>query len=379
MARQRSFHVRAIVGVKNSPYGKYPRRQATQGVALVMVLLLLSMTVLIAAEVMERLEQDRTRTANVLLQEQAYAYLLSAEALGLHALAMDLAEDRKNNSDVDACTEKTWAVRLGPLPWDSGMFTVSVQDLQGRLNLNNLAVSRDGERALDRLQVERLKRLLRLVVPEEQVNDADALAEEAADWTDSNTLVDGLGGAEDTEYEAWRTGNTVFAEVSELRSLRAAKAALWRAADDKPLFSRYITALPEGTRVNANTAPPEVLQALVAGVDSVAAQAIVTGRSSKPYATVEEVMALPALAALGAAEKKELQGAIAVSSEYFQIMSEVSIDGRTMRLVTDVYRARQGGVPLVIRRDLGQSFSAPEEACNPGWTDPEIAAQENEA
>jgi general secretion pathway protein K len=346
------------------PGRKSPRH--ARGIALVLVMLLMVMTVLLSAEIMERLEQDRVRTANLLVLEQSWAYLLSAEAMGIRALGTDLEEDRKEGKEVDACSEEEWALRLGPLPWDNGIFSLSIQDLQGRLNVNNLAATKDGERVLDRLQVERLKRLLQPLLSSEQQDAATALAEEAADWTDGNTLVDGLGGAEDTEYEQWRTGNTVFAEVSELRALRASKPALWRAADDKPLFSRYITALPEGTRVNVNTAPAEVLQALVAGLDSGKVEAILAARKGGAIDSVEEVMTLPELAALGANEKKELQNALAVNSEYFQIMSEVSIDGRTLRLVSDVYRPRSGGQPRVIRRDLGQAFAAPEEACNPG-------------
>jgi general secretion pathway protein K len=338
----------------------------SRGIALVMVMLLMVMTVLISTEIMERLEQDRTRTANMLVMEQSWAYLLSAEALGIRALAQDQLADRQSNAEMDACSEKEWAVRLGPLPWDNGIFTLSIQDLQGRLNINNLAISKDGERTLDRPQVERLKRLLQSTLASSDADAGITLAEEAADWTDSNTLVDGLGGAEDTEYEQWRTANTIFAEVSELRALRASKPSLWRAADDKPLFSRYITALPEGTRVNVNTAPAEVLQALVSGLDSTRVDAILKARKANGLASVDEVLTLPELGSLNAAEKKELQNVLAVSSEYFQIMSEVTLDGRTLRLVSDVYRPRSGGVPQVIRRDMGQSFASPEEACNPG-------------
>lgn len=344
-----------------------------RGVALVIVLLLLTMTVLIATEVMERLEQDRTRTENALVTEQGYAYLLSAEALGIRALAADRKADSNRGEQVDACDEPDWATSIGPMPWDNGIFVVSIQDLQGRFNLNNLVVSRDGERVLNRLQVERLKRLLRIVLPDAE--GADALGEEAADWIDSNTLVDGLGGAEDTEYETYRTGNVPFSDVSELRALRSATAGMWRETDDKPLFSRYITALPEGTRLNVNTAPVEVIQGMVAGLDSAKAGAIDTARRDKPFTSVDDVLALPELSALGENEKKELKAALAVSSEYFQVTAQVTVAERTMRLVSTVYRPQQGGVPQVVRRDLGAMFSAPEGACNPGWA---ADAQENQ-
>lgn len=341
-------------------------RRRSRGVALVMVLLLMTMAVLIAADIMERLEQDRTRTGNLLVMEQSWAYLLSAEGLAIRALSSDLAEDRRKNREADGCSEETWARQLGPVPWEGAIITLTIQDLQGRLNINGLAASKDGERTLDRVQVERLKRLLGQLLPSEDAAAAATLAEEAADWTDGNTLVDGLGGAEDTEYEDRRTGNTFFAEVSELRALRGATAAPWQASGDKPLFSRYITALPEGTRVNVNTAPVEVLKALSASLDGTRADAILKAREKEPLATVEAVMALPELAGLGANEKKELQNSLAVNSEYFQVTADVTVDGRALRLVSDVYRPHGGGAPQVIRRDLGQGFAPRESACNPG-------------
>lgn len=345
-----------------------------RGVALIMVLLLLSMAVLIGAQVMESLEASRTRTENALVMEQGYAYLLSAEALALRALQADLEQDRRESAPADSCDEPDWAVGLGPMPWDNGIFSVSIQDLQGRFNLNNLAISGTQGRVLDRAQVERFKRLLRQVLPTPDA--ADALAEEAADWTDSNMLVDGLGGAEDTEYMAWRTSNLPFAQVSELRALRSATAELWRGTDEYPSFTRYIAALPEGTRINVNTAPREVLVALVPGLGEAWADAVVAAREEQAFAKADDLLAMPDLSGLPEATLKELKDAVVVSSEYFQVMSEVAVAGRTARLVSIVYRPRQGGVPVVVMRDLGATFAAPEGACNPGWVAPETRLQE---
>lgn len=345
-----------------------PARQ--RGVALIMMLVLLSMAVIIGTQVMERLDQDRARTENVLLLEQMHAYLLSAEALGVRALVSDLASDRQQGGEIDACDEQDWAVAIGPLPWDRGVFSVSIQDLQGRYNLNNLAHSdSQGQRVLDRVQIERLKRLLRTSLPPDAAADgADALAEEAGDWTDSNTLVDGLGGAEDTEYEAWRTGNQPFGAVSELRALRSATLEQWlqTETDDKPLFSRYITVLPEGTTINVNTAPAEVLQAILPTLGTAGIDAILQQRAQKPFASVDEVLGLPGLNALSETGKNELKAAISVNSDYFQVVSRVALGARVARLVSHVYRPRQQGEARVVMRDFGESFNQPEEACNPG-------------
>lgn len=340
-----------------------------RGVALIVVLLLLSMAVLVSAQLIEALESSRTRTENALLMEQNLAYLMSAEALALRALQVDLEKDRRERNPVDACTEKDWALRLGPVPWDNGLFSVSIQDLQGRLNLTSLAAGSASERALSRPAVERLKRLLRQVLPD--ATAADALAEEAADWTDSNALVDGLGGAEDTEYPDRRTSNQPFAHVSELRALRSATMALWKGTDEYPSFTRYIAALPDGVKVNVNTAPPEVLAALVPGMTTGIAEAIVQARERDPIATVDALMALQEIRGLQEADRKELKEIAAVSSEYFQVMSEVQIGDRRARMVSVIHRPRQGGSPVVVMRDLGATFGEPEGACNPGWVEPE--------
>lgn len=337
-----------------------------RGVALIVVMLVMFLAVYLGAEVMERLERDRTRTMSLLLQEQGYAYLLGAESLGMKALAADKASDRDGGGEIDDCTEKEWAVALGPLPWDNGVFEVSIQDLQGRYNLNNLARTNDTGRVLDRVEVERFKRLLRATLPAPEA--ADALAEEAADWTDSNTLVDGLGGAEDTEYDLWRTGNAPFADVSELRALGSATGEQWREAGARPLFSRYITALPEGTRINVNTAPPTLLAALTAGMDSARAGAIRTARERRPFTSVEEVLALPEIGALPEGERNELKSALVVASEYFQVVSKVTLGERVFRLVSVVYRPAHSGAPRVVQRNLGETFTTPEGACNPEWT-----------
>lgn len=339
-----------------------------RGVALMMMMLLLVMAVLIGTQVLERLAQDQARTENVLLQEQMYAYLLSAEALGVRAVAADLADDRRAGKEIDDCSEQEWAVALGPLPWDRGQFRVSVQDLQGRFNLNNLArTDSQGQRNLDRVQMERLKRLLRATLPEGEAAEAgDALVEEAGDWTDGNALVDGLGGAEDSEYENLRTGNQWFGAVSELRSLRSATREQWQVTADRQPFSRYITVIPEGTTINVNTAPAEVLQALLPTLGSAGVDAILKQRQQQPFASVDEVMALPGLSSLGEADRHALKSAIGVNSDYFQVVSQVAVDDRVARLVSNVYRPRQQGMARVVMRDLGDAFGGDEQACNPG-------------
>lgn len=106
--------------------------------------------------------------------------------------------------------------------------------------------------------------------------NASRLANEMADWLDSNNIVDSVEGAEDPEYRTRRTPNMPAAHESELRALLS-----FRLADqpEEPTVWGLFTALPVGTTLNVNTAPPQVLDAVIGDVAGTAAvQAVLEAR-----------------------------------------------------------------------------------------------------
>ena len=87
----------------------------------------------------------------------------------------------------------------------------------------------------------------------------------------------------------------------------------------------YVTALPGFTPINVNTAPPEVLSAVIDGLDRGNAQALASQRDRAFYRdTGDFTRRLPREAVAGA-------GDISVSSDYFSASLRVTIGGAQAR------------------------------------------------
>src|SRR5690606_36895137 len=121
--------------------------------------------------------------------------------------------------------------------------------------------------------IARLEQLLAVLLPDP--SRASVLSMEMADWIDSNNLVDGIDGAEDGQYRDRRTPDLPAAHGSEMRALRS--FAVEQGLPE--LFWSHLTALPPLTRLNINTAPVPVLDAVLSStVGNAGTQVIVQQR-----------------------------------------------------------------------------------------------------
>jgi general secretion pathway protein K len=369
-------------------------RHGQQGSALVVVLLIFALAFSLAVDVIYRQHHVQTRTANLLDWDYRYQYAVAAETLAIQGLIDDLQDDQKNNELVDDCKKESWS---GPFafPYEDAMIAASVQDLQGRFNLNSLAVDSDGTFVRDAEAIIRLERLLASILPPAYANRAAPLANEMADWIDSDTLVNGADGAEDTEYRLRRTPNQPVAHESDMRALRsfdaelaaaieeaASKAAAKSAAllsqgsatggsqanatgNTDAAFWQFFTALPFTARINVNTAPVKVLEAYFADVGAqAAAQTVVAQRQTEPYVSVSDVLSLPEFSKVDTTQQSNLAQLLSVGTEYFQVGIDVSTDSGMSRLVTRIKRP-DSGETKVFARALQPVLSPLEPACNP--------------
>jgi general secretion pathway protein K len=369
-------------------------RHGQQGSALVVVLLIFALAFSLAVDVIYRQHHVQTRTANLLDWDYRYQYAVAAETLAIQGLIDDLQDDQKNNELVDDCKKESWS---GPFafPYEDAMIAASVQDLQGRFNLNSLAVDSNGTFVRDAEAIIRLERLLASILPPAYANRAAPLANEMADWIDSDTLVNGADGAEDTEYRLRRTPNQPVAHESDMRALRsfdaelaaaieeaASKAAAKSAAllsqgsatggsqanatgNTDAAFWQFFTALPFTARINVNTAPVKVLEAYFADVGAqAAAQTVVAQRQTEPYVSVSDVLSLPEFSKVDTTQQSNLAQLLSVGTEYFQVGIDVSTDSGMSRLVTRIKRP-DSGETKVFARALQPVLSPLEPACNP--------------
>ena len=213
-----------------------------------------------------------------------------------------LAEDARS-STVDHLGE-AWAVKVPPTPVEEGEVSGELQELSGRLNLNNLA-SADGA---DIVEIEQFQRLLAIL----GIGDGDAQNLTAAllDWLDADDSPRLPGGAESSWYAAQtpprRPANAPLVAVGELLQVRGFTPQL--VAQLKP----FVATLPAGSKVNVNTAPAEVLAAVVPGLSLDAARVMVVQRSRAWFKDVAYFQAR-----LPSPDMKPDPARIAITSRHF--------------------------------------------------------------
>lgn len=333
-----------------------------RGMALIIVLMLFAILSTLAMEILFRQNRFLNRADNLLQWDKRYQYAMAAEVVAQQGLIDDLQDDVKNNAQLDDCVEERWAVQLPPTPYEDAFLSASVQDLQGRFNLNWLiADSPDGfVRQQDRVM--ELEALLDEILPDQ--SNPGRLANEMADWLDSNNIVDEAEGAEDPEYRDRRTPNMPAAHESELRALLGFQAT---DMPEDPMAWGLLTALPPGTTLNVNTAPQQVLNAVVgsmAGPEGV--KAVMDSRVEEPISDLSALLAMPAFAEMDDDVREQLKSRLGVGSEYFQVMVDVEVDGQLSRLVTRLFRGGGEDEPTaVISRQVSPLLTPLEPACNP--------------
>ena len=207
-----------------------------------------------------------------------------------------------------------------------------------------------------------MTRLIEQTFPPEA--NPSRLANEMADWLDSNNIVDSVEGAEDPEYRNRRTPNMPVSHESELRALLSFRV---NSQPSESLVWGLFTALPQGTTLNVNTAPPQVLDAVIGSVAGTGAvEAVIEERKNAPITAISNLMQEPAFNGLNANQKNDLASLLGVSSEYFQVMVNVEVDGQLSRLVSRLHRANgQGKTTSVFSRQVSPLLTPLEPACNP--------------
>ncbi len=216
-----------------------------RGVALIMAVLMVALATMLAVSVATEGYMDQRRNATLLLLDQAYEMGLGAEALAAETLRDDAA-----GSKVDTPGE-SWATPI-VLPIDEGAGEIkgSLEDLQGRFNLNKL-LNDDGSKNAE--AVAQFERLLELL------NIDRKWAMTTLDWIDADNNQE-TDGAEDSVYAgrnpAYLTANMVITRTSELFSAVGMDLSIYRKLEP------YVATLPNHSSLNVCTASALVLDSL---------------------------------------------------------------------------------------------------------------------
>jgi general secretion pathway protein K len=336
-------------------------RQSQGGAALIAALLVFALcTALVVAMELEfsRLYQ---RVANILLAEQATAYLRGAEDLATLALLADYDADQTREKPRDDLLE-LWAQTPAPYALDEGGWMAGcLRDLQGRFNLNALAQSvtpAEGEQPgtaprFTPAQSQFIRLLQTFEEPRLSEQEAIAITRAVTDWLDRD-IEPALEGAEDDYYfgltPGYRTANRPMASVSELRAIANITPEIYRALE--PLVSVW-PQQPEP--LNIHTASAGVLRSINADdhlnpLGAAEGQALVEQRQGAGFADIEDFLDSPVFA--GKKEQMErVKTLLGESTGYFLLSAEVEVADRRMRLYSVLQRqgrqvsalARAGG------------------------------------
>jgi len=109
----------------------------------------------------------------------------------------------------------------------------------------------------------------------------------------------------------------------------------------------FVIVLPQPTKVNVNTAPPELIAALVPGLSLGDAAAIVNTRKGAYYRDMKDFTQQPQM---GSAQRQAAVE-VAIKSDYFLAYSQVKLDRAALDTVSLLSRAQTGMTTVVWIRE----------------------------
>lgn len=334
------------------------RRQA--GVAIITVLLMIALATIAAVSMAKRQYLDVRRTGAREMLAQASQALLAAEDLAIMALRLD---DAKMDSP-----DEDWT-RTVSAPVAGGLITGCLFDLQGRFNLNNLV---DKENRPIQDEVDRFELLLNALGVES--NLIPKIIASTIDWIDKDINPYSPDGAEDDYYMnqtnegalAYRAANRPFLSVSELRMVNGVNEL---DGETYTQLERNVSALPEQTGFNVNTATVEGLRMLAAHIDQEKAEEILRWPEDRvpKYPACGDIILddtdvgageVPApfdtMDTLKNAVKEgnnvlQNETGIVFASEYFQLRTDVALGSVQLTQFSLLHRSAEGKVQVLSR------------------------------
>ncbi len=286
-----------------------------RGVALLTILVMVALATILAATIAKRQTNTAENTGYLMRQDQSLLYAKSAEAF----FSELLIQDNDNGSSIDHLQEN-WAKPMPPFPVEDGSVSGKLLDESGKFNLNNL-VKADGNQVDDSARRWFEKLLQRVGLPAE-------LSQAVIDWQDTNDEVTGAMGAESSYYQgldpAYLTPNTKFHSIEELKLVRGFEGKNY------DLIKPYVTALPEQTKVNMNTAPALLLASIDPKVDvkAIEQQLKVKETELTHFNNVDDLWKLSAFSGIDEQSKTDAASLLDSKSNYFTAQIEVMLSER---------------------------------------------------
>ncbi|KXZ63942.1 putative type II secretion system protein K [Acinetobacter venetianus] len=300
------------------------KNQSQHGVALLTILVMVALATILAATIAKRQSNTAENTGYLMRQDQSLLYAKSAEAF----FSELLIQDSDNGSSIDHLQEN-WAKPMPPFSVEDGAVSGRLLDESGKFNLNNLVKS-DGK--VDEAAKRWFEKLLQRVgLPAE-------LSQAVIDWQDSDDETTGAMGAESNYYQglnpAYLASNTMFHSVDELKLVKGFEGRNY------DLIKPYVTALPEQTKVNMNTASALLLASIDPRVDVNALDQELKAKLSNLtyFNNVDDLWKLNAFSGVEDQTKNDVAGLLDSKSNYFTAQIEVVLSERKRQFTSSMVR-----------------------------------------
>ena len=304
-------------------------RNDNRGVALILVILMISVLVAVTIELNRSTRSDIHEAANL---SDGIKLLYIAKS-GFDAGAALLLADRQG---YDALTADWGNIRLieekSKLLFPDGYFTVPIEDEAGKININKLA---DGNAYNPDIR-DLLIRLLRLPEFNLDTKKIEDIVEAIKDWIDPDEDRTGAG-AESAHYQAldrpYSAKNGPLDCIEELLMIKGMTDRLYYGTQEMPGLRQMLTVHGDG-KINLNTAPKPILRSLSPDMTAELADRMDEYRKNREHdlSSTTWYQKIPEMANISIESRL-----VTTSSNYFRIVS-TGVLNRMTRTVSGVIR-----------------------------------------
>jgi general secretion pathway protein K len=295
-----------------------------RGIALLTILVMVALATILAATIAKRQTNTAENTGYLMRQDQSLLYAKSAEAF----FSELLIQDSDNGGNIDHLQEN-WAKPMPAFPVEDGFVSGRLLDESGKFNLNNLLKADGSVDDSARRWFEKL--LQRVGLPAE-------LSQAVIDWQDADDETTGAMGAESNYYQgldpSYLASNTRFHQVEELKLVRGFEGKNY------DLIAPYVTALPEATKINMNTAAPLLLASIDPKLDVKTLEQELKAKQAELtyFNSVEDLWKLNAFSGIEPQNKTDAAAWLDIKSNYFTAQIEVVLSERKRQFSSAMMR-----------------------------------------
>ena len=295
-----------------------------RGIALLTILVMVALATILAATIAKRQTNTAENTGYLMRQDQSLLYAKSAEAF----FSELLIQDSDNGGNIDHLQEN-WAKPMPAFPVEDGFVSGRLLDESGKFNLNNLLKADGSVDDSARRWFEKL--LQRVGLPAE-------LSQAVIDWQDADDETTGAMGAESNYYQgldpSYLASNTRFHQVEELKLVRGFEGKNY------DLIAPYVTALPEATKINMNTAAPLLLASIDPKLDVKTLEQELKAKQAELayFNSVEDLWKLNAFSGIEPQNKTDAAAWLDSKSNYFTAQIEVVLSERKRQFSSAMMR-----------------------------------------